>query len=160
MSESEPTQEATQAEPVADPNKRFGDVRDNVLPFRRKPGQGFPGMNGRRACLMELDLLLAKPGNRRKLRKAWQTLFDANPAGFFQKIVAPLLPKEFIAKIFTDGATPGSVGGAGERRITINIRQAEPPAGWDEETARLISAKERPSLPTNGHASGNGKPHS
>lgn len=60
------------------------------------PGR-LPGTEGgRKKALRELDKLIAKEGNLRKLVEKWQELFDRNPAAFFMKVVMPLVPKEFI----------------------------------------------------------------
>lgn len=50
-------------------------------------------MSGRIKCLHTLDKMLARDGNQALLYRKMQNQFWINPVRFFQRFVAPLLPK-------------------------------------------------------------------
>ena len=65
-----------------------------------QPGPGRPrgSGGGRTRVLLELDRLLAKAANTKRLREALQAEFDADPVAFFRRFVMPLLPRESLVQ--------------------------------------------------------------
>lgn len=59
------------------------------------PGPGRPpgSWSGRRRALAIIDEMLSEEGNAEALRAALQETFDADPAAFWLRFGAPLLPK-------------------------------------------------------------------
>ena len=51
----------------------------------------------------ELDRLMARSKNKKKLALALQRKFDKDPVGFFKGFIMPLLPKESKVAVESDG---------------------------------------------------------
>ena len=58
---------------------------------------------GRIQALGELDRLMARGKNKKRLAKTLQEVFDNDPMGFFRSVIMPLLPKESKVAFDHDG---------------------------------------------------------
>ena len=65
-----------------------------------RPGPGRPkgSLSGRSKALSELDKMLSRPKNAKRLREAMQTAFDLDPLDFFRRFVLPLMPKKLLVE--------------------------------------------------------------
>ena len=95
--------------------------------FNGQPGPGRPkgSVSGRTRALLELDKLLSRPANLRKLREGLQGEFDKDPVRFFRGLIMPLLPRQSQVQ---DEASPGHVTefGIPARDLIVAILEATP----------------------------------
>jgi hypothetical protein len=84
------------------------DLRPEVL----ESNNGLPMLaNGRKVVLGIINTILTDPNNVRNLHSKMQDEFDANPVGFYQDIVYPLMPKQMSLE----------AEGEGNKKARLNI---------------------------------------
>ena len=82
-------------------------------------------LTGRSACLKTLDTMLSMAKNQKRLKEAFQIVFDKNPVAFYKHFVVPLIARE-SAKIFlTDDRH--QITSASELVSTMDQITAPPP---------------------------------
>ena len=74
----------------------MNDKTKNLGKYAIRGGPGRPkgSVSGRTKLIVELDKILAKPKNRKKIREILQQYLDDETLKFYKEIAAPLLPKD------------------------------------------------------------------
>jgi len=81
---------------------------------------GYENISGRAGALKVLDNVLGEEATRITLEREFRRMFQESPVAMFERIVMPLLPKEHVAKLFTENSQKAS--------LCIYLKQEPPKA--------------------------------